>query len=306
MKCFSLKIVMEQTSRRWHWRHILLWVLLASFVCWWRGPDYRRAFAPKFYPPGHLLFLPDFFQEWASARNFFSAQPIYTPHEITLERYLGLKRPAHDPYFIELNAHPPPAVLLGIPFAALPFAVAFALWNVLSLFCLAASARLFTHCLNLPFAWWDLLPAAALLLLCHPFWHQMMHGQLNLLLLLMLTSAWAAERSGHGRLAGIIVGLATAIKLFPGFLFVYFLIRREWRAVGAGLIAMTAIAALTVLMFGPETYRGYFVDVCRAWRTTGPIGTTCLCPASGSNCSMSASNFRRWKCIRSLDRQRLL
>lgn len=224
-------IFMDSSSRRWYLRHIVLWLVLAGVVCWWRGPAFRRAFEPEFYPPGHKLFVPDFFQEWASARNRFYGLPIYTPQEITLQLYLGVQRPPNDPAFIGLNAHPPASVLLCLPFAGLKFADAFALWNVLSLAFLAASAGLIVRQLDLPFSLWDLLPAITFLLLCHPFWHQMVHGQLNLLLLLLLTGVWVADRNSHPRWAGTLLGLATAIKFFPGFLFVYFVLRRDWPAV---------------------------------------------------------------------------
>jgi hypothetical protein len=106
-----------------------------------------------------------------------------------------------------------------------------------------------------------LLPAITLLLLCHPFWHQMVHGQLNLLLLLLLTGVWLADRQGHPYWAGGLLGLATAIKLYPGFLFIYFLLKRDWPVLRAGLIALVALTGLTALVLGPEAYCSYFVEV---------------------------------------------
>jgi hypothetical protein len=67
--------------------------------------------------------------------------------------------------------------------------------------------------------------------------------------------------------------LATAIKLFPGFLFVYFVLRREWSAVRAGLFALAAITALTALILGPDCYRTYFLEVMpqtSQWRSEWP------------------------------------
>ncbi len=262
---------MEQPSTRWPLRYVIVWVLLAGIVCWWRGPSYRRAFEVEFYPSG--LFVPDFFQEWASARNLFNGLPIYTPQGITLEKYLGLWHNPNDPFFIEFNAHPPSCVLLGIPFAGLHFADAFALWNVLSLAFLVASAGMIVQQLDLPFSLWDLLPAITLLLLCYPFWHQMIHGQLNLLLLLLLTGAWAADRNGHPHWAGTLMAVATAIKLFPGFVFLYFVFRRECSAVRTGLLALLGITVLTALILGPEAYRTYFLEVLprtSQWRSEWP------------------------------------
>ncbi len=252
---------MATSISKWLVAHVLFWLIVAGLVCCWRWPSYRRAFEVDFFPPGHVLFLPDFFQEWASARNRFQSLPVYTSQEITVERYLGIRRNPGDAYFIEWNAHPPAAVLLGVPFAALDFADAFALWNLLSLVCLVASVWLIVEQLPLACEPWMLLPAIALLLLCHPFWHQMVHGQLNLLLLLLFTGVWLADRRGHPNLAGGLLGLATAIKLYPAFVFLYFLVKRDWPALRAGAIALAAIAGLTALVLGPEAYRSYFVDI---------------------------------------------
>src|SRR5262249_12063331 len=136
-----------------------------------------------------------------------------------------------------------------------------ALWNLLSLACLAISAWLIVDNLDLPFAPWALLPAVALLMLCYPFWHQMVHGQLNLVLLLLLTGVWLADRQGRPRWSGALLGVATAIKLYPGFVFLYFFLRRDWSAIRAGMLALAAVTGLTAVVLGPEAYRSYFVDV---------------------------------------------
>ena len=55
----------------------------------------------------------DFFQEWASARNYWGGLPIYTDHTVTLPLYLDLD-PSNPRYsLIEVNAHPPTSVLLA-------------------------------------------------------------------------------------------------------------------------------------------------------------------------------------------------
>jgi hypothetical protein len=246
---------------RWQWRHVFFWLMLAALVGWWRGPAFRLAFEPNFYPHGGTLFQPDFFQEWASARNRLNGLPIYAPHEITLERYLGLRPNTADRYFIAVNAHPPTSVLLAFPFAGLEFVDALPLWNLLSLLALAASAWMIVSHLGLPFSFWDLLPAFTLLLLCRPFQHQMVQGQLNLVLLLLVTGAWAADRSDRPIWAGALLATAAAIKLFPAFLFLYFVLRRRWRAVAAGSVAFVLVTALTAVILGPQAYHDYFLQV---------------------------------------------
>jgi Glycosyltransferase family 87 len=236
-------------------RHILLWALLAVLAGLWRGPLLAATLRPERYED--RLLVPDFFQEWASARNRLTGLPVYTSQEVTFARYLGKERKPEDGNFIRINAHPPTAVLLALPLAGLDFADAFTAWNLLSLAALGVGLGLIVRQLTIPFAVWSVLPLVALLLVCNPLYHQLLHGQLNLVLLLLVTGTWAADRSGYPRLAGVLLGLATAVKLFPGFLLLFFIVRRRWQTVWAAAGAFVAVTALTAVVLGPDAYRGY-------------------------------------------------
>jgi hypothetical protein len=192
-----------------------LWAAL--FVLAWtfplQGKSQGQAFLDSLRepatPPG------DFFQEWASARNHLEGRPVYENQEKTLPLYLNRTRDPGDRHFVEVNAHPPTAVLLVLPLARLEFHDAFLTWNLASLVMLAIAAGLVIGALGPRPSPWALLPAAALLLVCNPLRQQINQGQLNGVLLLLITGAWLADRSGRGWLAGALVAAATMIKLFP-------------------------------------------------------------------------------------------
>jgi hypothetical protein len=58
--------------------------LVAGLVAWSRlGPEYARAMRPRAFPN------PDFFQNWASARNHRIGRPVYSPHTATILLSLG-------------------------------------------------------------------------------------------------------------------------------------------------------------------------------------------------------------------------
>ena len=173
-------------ERRWIWLTAAFWVL--------RGP----AFVENLYAAGD--FIPDFFQDYASARNWFERQPIYADHHDTLPRYLHVSlddRRSH----VFLNAHAPTSVLLALPFAKLDFSNAFHAWNIASLAALAASILILQQQLRIPISPWSIAPLLSLLMLCHPLWEQTRLGQLTLVLLLLVTGSCATERSGRPRLA---------------------------------------------------------------------------------------------------------
>jgi hypothetical protein len=237
-------------ERRWIWLTAFFWILLL------RGPAFVENLSAK--SPQELV--PDFFQEYASARSWFEGLPIYGDHHQTAPRYLHVsldEKRAH----VFVNAHPPTSVLLALPFARLDFADAFLAWNLVSRSALAASLWIVRRQLGIPFSPWSIAPLISLLLLCYPLWEQSRLGQLTLVLLLLVTGSWAAERSGRPWLAGALLGAATVIKLFPAFLLLYFALRGRWKVVMAGLVAIAGLTALTVIVLGLDAYRSYFLTV---------------------------------------------
>jgi hypothetical protein len=99
------------------------------------------------------------------------------------------------------------------------------------------------------------------MLLGDPMYEHLLQGQLACLLLLLLTLAWVASRSGRPATAGACLALATAIKLFPALLFFYYLLRKEWRVVWSGVAWLLAITAATAALLGPAAYADYFTGV---------------------------------------------
>jgi hypothetical protein len=236
---------MQSAARVWLGR--LLGTAAALGVMCLQGP----AFVENLRPPRTLVY--DFFQEWASARNRFEGLPVYADQNETVELYLGYRAP----HMLRYNGHPPTSVLLVVPLAGLAYSDAFLAWALVSLAALGLSVVLIVRQLPLGLTAWSVLPLLALLLLCNPFRQHLNQGQLNLVILLLLTAAWAAERSGRPVTAGALVGTATAVKLFPGFVFLYFVARRQGRALVAGAATVLVLTGLTVLVLGPDAYRDY-------------------------------------------------
>jgi alpha-1,2-mannosyltransferase len=241
-------------GRKW------LWLALALFACCLQGPRFLASLRP---PPGEGV---DFFQEWASARNYFTGLPIYMDMPSAVERYLGYRVDPSAGLTIAHNAHPPTSILLALPFATLDYPDATLAWNLVSLACFAVSLFLVGRELHIPFVAWSVLPLVTLLLLCAPFRQQVNQGQLNLVLLLLLTGTWVLERRGRPAWAGALLGMAMAIKLFPGFLLVYFAVKRQWKALAAAVATFLAVTALTAALLGPGAYRDYIAEVLPSLR----------------------------------------
>jgi hypothetical protein len=206
----------------------------------------------------------DFAQEWASARNLVGGLPIYRDQEEALFDYLGMRPDPNDPsdrFIVRRNAHPPVSVFLAVPFARMDYPDAFLAWNLASLVIFALSLWVLVRQLGVGVTRTRLLAAWALLLSFSPLWHQVAQGQLNLVLLALIIGGWAFERSGWPISAGVFLGVATAIKLFPGFLLVYYAVRGRWRVVLGGGTTAIVVTGLTIGVTGLDPYRAYFQDV---------------------------------------------
>lgn len=102
---------------------------------------------------------------------------------------------------------------------------------------------------------------ALLLALSFPLHRNLLFGQFYVLLLLLLVAACWSWLRGHSALAGGLVAVATLCKIFPVLLFVFFLQRRDWRALFAGLVTGLAGIAVSVAVFGWNLHRTYLLEV---------------------------------------------
>jgi hypothetical protein len=234
-------------GRKW------IWALLAIYVLTAQGPSFLRTI-PGSWDGGN-----DFFQDWTSARNVLEGRPAYLPLSEAAALH-GPKvggRPAVIPS-LPWNAHPPTSVLMTLPLALLDYLAASTVWNLLSLIAIAASLALILRELRFPLAAWSILPIATLTLLCNPLRAQVIYGQWNALLLMLLTLGWVADRRDQYQRAGFWVAVAATLKLFPFFFLVYFAIRGRWRAVLACSLWGVVVSLVTVVTLGFDAYRDYY------------------------------------------------
>ncbi len=222
--------------------------LILGFVgCLWLGPLYVDAMRPA---AGRVN---DFFQDWGSARNFLVGLPVYTHHAKSIPRHLGV--PFDAASGIDYNAHPPTSVLMVLPLARLDYPDAVLAWNTISLLAFLISLGIVAATLPIPRSFF--LPVLALLTFCHPLYGSVYQGQLTLILVLLVTLIWALDRSGRPNAAGIVLGAATAIKLFPAYLVVYFAARGRLRPLLAAVFSVVALTVVTGAVLGLDTYLDY-------------------------------------------------
>ena len=197
----------------------------------------------------------DFRQEYCLARALAAGAPLYEPMPAMVARYVG-------PPGLALPTapnHPPSAALLALPFAAFEYPTAARLWLVLQLLLLGWTIR----CLARELGWgraagWIGLAAAVV---WTPVVLDLHVGNLHVVLLATLVAAWRAWRRGRALEAGAWLGLGTAIKIVPGYLVLYLLLRREWRAVAAAVGVCAGLALGVTVLAGPTIWSGFAAGV---------------------------------------------
>ncbi|WP_343443175.1 glycosyltransferase family 87 protein [Micromonospora schwarzwaldensis] len=199
------------------------------------------AMLPALYLPG---FVHDYFdlKIYMRAMDWWAAgHPLYD--------YVQPDRVQGALYF----TYPPFAALLLRPFALLPLGVTIAAFTVLTVAGVVVTTRwLVTPVLRrhgLPRVF-GLTVAVLLVLAVESTRETITFGQINMLLVVLILGDLLFAVPQGRRWAGVGVGLAAALKLFPGIFVLYLLAARRWRA--AAVAAATAAAAtLLAAAFAP-------------------------------------------------------
>lgn len=153
--------------------------------------------------------------------------------------------------------YPPFAALLAAPLAAVSFTVAGWIWSVGEVLTTVAITSLaFRPLLSRFGRWWPLVAGvlAGALQQMLPLRDEIKFGQVDELLVLMC--AVDCLLFLHRRGGGVLVGLATAIKLTPGVFIVYLLVtgRRRAAAVAASTFVAASLLAAAVLPGDSKTF----------------------------------------------------
>ncbi len=159
--------------------------------------------------------------------------------------------------------YPPFAAFLAVPLALVPFGVAGWLWTVAQVAATTATVWYAGYRLIHRAGAWSALALAALtapVLWLHPVGDGLRFGQVNafVVLLCLLDLVEPRPRWLARVPRGVLIGIATAVKLTPGVFVVHLLVTRRWReaATAAGTAAGVSLAAWVLLPQASFTYWG--------------------------------------------------
>ncbi|MEV4478948.1 glycosyltransferase 87 family protein [Micromonospora coxensis] len=204
------------------------------------------AVLPALYLPGMVH---DFFDlkiymramDWWAAGN-----PLYD--------YVQPDRVQGALYF----TYPPFSALLLRPFAVLPLGLTIAVFTVLTGIAVIYTTRwLLTPVIarhDLPRVF-TLTVAVLLVFAVESTRETITFGQINMLLVVLVLADLLFAVPQARRWAGVGVGLATALKLFPGIFIVYLLVTRRWRAAAVASVTAAAATLLAAAVAPRDSWR---------------------------------------------------
>ena len=198
-----------------------------SSACIWVAWLWIQQFAPRF----------DWLYDWhvyaAGARDLVAHDLYHSP--LTS----GFSLP------VDAFNYPPLAAAIVVPLMPLPDQVAGTLWVALNLVALAATAWVLLRAIGIPHAptWAGIL---FLLYTFHPWFALALLGNNTPLVLFLVVAAFSQNLGGRSRRAGILLGVAIGLKIWPVALLPSLLRDRAWTTLGWAL--GTALASGAVFL----------------------------------------------------------
>ncbi|MFY1633751.1 glycosyltransferase 87 family protein [Solwaraspora sp. WMMB335] len=197
---------------------------------------------------------------WYGNRHNFYDLRIY----LSAMRWWASGRPLYDyvqpdPVQGELYfTYPPFTALLLRPFAVLPTGATATIFTIGTLLAVVVTTRWLLAPVarrrGLP-VWWLVGLTVPLVVLIEPTRETIFLGQLNMLLVVLIVADLRYAVPRGSRWAGVGIGLATAIKLFPGIFIVYLLATRRWRAALVSCLAAAGATLLAAAVAPAESWR---------------------------------------------------
>jgi alpha-1,2-mannosyltransferase len=183
---------------------------------------------------------------WGATRSWLNGGDLYGFVQEGRDREYGF-------------TYPPFAALAFVPLALLPWPVAVVALDAATI----AATLAVLHWLLGDWRRADrALALTAGLLLCvalDPWRATYNYGQINVLLLALVAADLLILLPRGHRLAGVLIGVAAAVKLVPALFILYLLLTRRWRAAATAAGTAAGVTLLMVL-FAPAASIGYWTD----------------------------------------------
>ena len=179
--------------------------------------------------------------DWLAARAFLAGKNPYSPQELAAVKLDGL-------------GHPPTTSFWFIPLALFDMQTMSKVLGTLSICMLLVQCWLILRELEVRFPLALGLLIGVLVLYREWMRFHLHLAQISQLISFLLVLTWVALRRRRDFLAGIPLGIACTLKLFPGLLAIFILVSRRFRPIFIAALVYLTVAAIMTARFGPECW----------------------------------------------------
>ena len=198
----------------------------------------------------------DFPQDYVSAREWIEGGDPYAPMAELTHKHLGPGSDTRLGYEAgQRNPHPPALIVVQTPLSRLDVSVARTTFMVAMLLTIFLALALFMIEIGLNRLTASVAAFGALALPIIGF--EMRWGQINGLLLLTLVLGWRDLRRGRDLRAGLWLGVATALKVFPWMLIIPLVRAKRMKAAGWMLASAIGFTLAGVAAVGVDATRTF-------------------------------------------------
>lgn len=177
----------------------------------------------------------------------------------SIQLILGNQNPYNNPNFV-LN-YPPSALFFFLPFGIIPYELSEKIWTLLSLAALVGSISILLKSIYKNISVPIFLVIFSLAMLSFPVKFNFGLGQINNFILLLVSLCFLLYRLKRFFWAGIFLGIASSIKIFPIILLLFFIRKKVLKTVTASILTSIIISILGIVFFGKDLTFEYYTNV---------------------------------------------
>jgi hypothetical protein len=197
---------------------------------------------------GNYYFGSKFFYEGIEPLNFYKDLHFFNA---TIRNY------ETGPFFENYTPVPPFSLIFYLPFLGFKCAQAKFLFNLFSLVVLSVSLYRTMRQIDYFSRWFYLLP----LLFFFPLYSNFHQGQTYVLMAALLLEFFIALENNFKWRVGLIAALLFSLKIFPAFILIVPLFKRDWKTMGWAALFLCFLQGITFLSVGSETFSYYYYEV---------------------------------------------
>ena len=188
--------------------------------------------------------------DYLMAKALLEGRDVYAPLTELSSRYFPIA--THN--FPHPSPHPPVLAALAVPLTVLPYWFLPPIWlaSNIALLLLVGRRLGLGHEQSLMLLAWP------------PLWCVLYIGQLEVAVLALAVAAWKSSDSGNDLRAGICLGLAGALKLYPLLFLVPYALGRRLKVLCAAGVVFASIQIANLALVGAADLRRYYFEILPA------------------------------------------